>query len=110
MVSARIRCGVFLTGSHGVITIEPRPYKPGSVTAVFRAGKGPCMEKRWEQPRLPVVPTIATSSTVAMGALVLGILALGAGVFASGFGSLIAKAVVAVVRSVFAALGGFLAR
>jgi hypothetical protein len=80
------------------------------MTAVLRAGKGSCMEKRWDQPRLPVVPTTDTSMTVAAGALVLGSLALGAGVFASGVGGLIAKAVVAVVRSVFAALGGFLAR
>lgn len=68
------------------------------------------MEKRWDAPRPPVVPTIVTSTAVAMGALVLGFLALGAAVFAGGFGGLIAKAVVAVVRSVFAALGGFLAR
>jgi hypothetical protein len=68
------------------------------------------MEKRWDAPRLPGVPTIATSTTIATGALVLGFLALGAALFAGGFGGLIAKAVVAVVRSVFTALGGFLAR
>jgi hypothetical protein len=68
------------------------------------------MEKRWDAPRLPVVPAIATSTTVAATALVVAMLALGAAVSASGFGGLVAKAVVAVVRSVFAALGGFLAR
>jgi hypothetical protein len=68
------------------------------------------MEKRWDAPRLPAVPAIVTSTTVAMGALVLGFLALGAALFASGFGGLIANVVVAVVRSVFAALGSFLAR
>jgi hypothetical protein len=68
------------------------------------------MEKRWDAPKLPAVPATVTSTTVATGALVLGLLALGAAVFAGGFGGLIANAVVAVVRSVFAALGGFLAR
>ncbi len=68
------------------------------------------MAKRWDAPRLPAVPAVVMSSTVATGVLVLAMLALGAAVFASGFGGLIAKAVVAVVRSIFAALGGFLAR
>ena len=56
------------------------------------------------------MPAIVTSTTVATVALVLATLALGAALFATGLGGLIAQAVVAVVQSVFAALGGFLAR
>ncbi len=65
------------------------------------------MEKRWDEPRFPGRQTIVTGTSVATAAVLLATLALGAGVFAREIGVLIGEAVVAVVRSVFSALGGF---
>lgn len=67
------------------------------------------IEKRWEEPRLPAVQRVVTGTTVAIGGL-LSALVLGAGVFARGLGGLIGQVVVVVVRSMFSAVGGFLAR
>ena len=64
------------------------------------------MEKRWDGPRLPGAQMI---TSVATAALLLATLALGVGVFARELGVVIGQAVVAVVRSVFSALGGFIA-
>ncbi len=64
------------------------------------------MAKRWDEPRPPAPQTIVTGSTAAAGALLV---VVGAGVVGTGLGGLIGKAVVAVVRSVFSAVGGFLA-
>lgn len=68
------------------------------------------MAKRWDEPRPAAPQTTKPGTSMATGALLVGIVGLGAGMVATGVGGLIAKAVVAVVRSVFSAVGGFLAR
>jgi hypothetical protein len=64
------------------------------------------MEKRWDERKLPGPQMIASLATAA---LLLATLALGMRVFARELGVIIGEAVVAVVRSVFSALGGFIA-
>lgn len=67
------------------------------------------MAKRWDEPRPRAPQAIVSRTNVTTGALMLGAV-VGAGVIGTGLGSVIGKAVVAVVRSVFTAVGGFLAR
>ena len=68
------------------------------------------MAKRRDEPTPRPPQMIVTRPTARTGALTLAIVGLGAGVIGTGLGDLIGKAVVAVVRSVFSAVGGFLAR
>jgi hypothetical protein len=86
------------------------PDGPGERRIVVPAAGGMEMAKRSDEARPRAPQAAGTGPTLATGALVLGIAGLGAGAVATGVGGLIAKAVVAVVRSVFSAVGGFLAR
>ena len=67
------------------------------------------MEKRWDELRAPAPQAIATG-TISAGVLLLAAWALRGGLLAREVGTVIGVAAVAVVRSIFAALGGFLAR